>query len=93
MMVEASRIDRLDMALEKEFSFFESLRQEWLKDHEGQFVLIKGTDYSFFDTDEEAFTVAVHKYGIEDVLIKQVLPKDRVEDSLSLMYGLVHVRS
>lgn len=91
-MVEASPLDRLDMALERELSLFESSRQEWLKDHDGQFVLIKGTDYSFFDTDDEAYTVAVQKYGNEDVFIKQVLVKDRVEDSLSLMYGLVHVQ-
>jgi len=81
------------MALEKELEFFESGRSEWLKEHEGQFVLIKGTDYSFYDTDDEAYEVAVNKYGNQDVFIKQVLPKDRVEDSLSLLYGLVHVAS
>ena len=81
------------MPLETELALFETNRSEWLKEHEGQFVLIKGTVYSFHDTDEEAYQVAVDKYGNEDVFIKQVLAKDRVEDSLSLLYGLVHVES
>jgi translation elongation factor P/translation initiation factor 5A len=81
------------MPLEQEFKLFESERAAWLREHEGQFVLIKGAEYSFHDTDEEAYQVAVDKYGNEDVFIKQVLAKDRVEDSLSLLYGLVHVES
>ena len=81
------------MPLETELALFETHRCEWLKEHEGQFVLIKGIEYSFHDTDEEAYQVAVDKYGNEDVFIKQVLAKDRVEDSLSLLYGLVHVES
>ena len=81
------------MSLEAELELFESNRQEWLKEHEGQFVLIKGTDFSFHDTDEEAYEVAVNKYGNDDIFIRQVFAKDRVEDSLSLLYGLVHVES
>ncbi len=79
------------MSLEAELSLFESNRREWLCDHEGQFVLIKGKEYSFHDTDGDAYRSAVRKYGNADVFIKQVLPEDRVEDSLSLLYGLVHV--
>lgn len=92
-MIDIALADRLEMALEKELAFFESNRQEWLKDHDGEFVLIKGEEFAFFDTDDQAYESAIGKYGNQDIFIKQVLAKDRVEDSLSLMYGLVHVRS
>ena len=80
------------MSLEAELKKFEDNRLSWLPDHEGQFVLIKGDDVSFHNTDEEAYTHASGKYGTQDVFIRQVLAKDPVEDSLSLLYGLVHVK-
>ena len=77
--------------MESELQLFESHRSEWLKDHEGQFVLIKEADFSFHNTDEDAYQTAVNQYGRTDVFIKQILPEDMVEDSLSLLYGLLHV--
>ncbi len=79
------------MPLDAELAFFEAHRSEWLKDHEGQFILIKGGDYSFHDTDNEAYQIGIDKYGHSDILIKQVLPEDVVEDSPALLYGLLNV--
>lgn len=77
------------MALETELQIFESCRQEWLEDHKEKFVLIKDDEFSFHATDTEAYHTAVDKYGNNDIFIRQVLPEDRVEDSLSLLFGLV----
>jgi hypothetical protein len=78
------------MPLEAEMALFESRRNEWLKEHEGRFVLIKGDEFSFFDSDEEAYRAGVDKWGNEPILIKQVLPEDMIEDSPALLYGLLN---
>lgn len=84
----------LRVSLDTELQFFGSHRAEWLKDHEGDFVLIKGTEFSFHRTDDEAYRTGVEKYGADcDIFIKQVLPEDIVEDSMSLLYGLVNVET
>ncbi|MEK9139116.1 MAG: hypothetical protein AAB393_18505 [Bacteroidota bacterium] len=78
------------MALEAELALFEDHRDEWLREHEGQFALVKGTEHAFYDSDEDAYRASVEKYGRVDVLIKQVVPVDLVEDSPSLLYGLLN---
>lgn len=77
------------MSLNEEASFFDEQLAAWLSDHEGKYVLIKGSDFAFFDTEEEAYETAVDKYGDADVLIKQVLPSDPIDGSLTLLYGLL----
>ena len=84
----------MHMSLDTERSFFESHRIEWLTAHEGEFVLIKEHDFSFYETDVEAYEAGVEKYGGDcDMFITRVLPEDIVEDSLSLLYGLVNVKA
>ena len=78
------------MPLDAEIKLFESRREEWLKEHEGRFVLIKGNDFSFFDSDDEAYKAGVDRWGDEAILIKQVLPEDVIEDSPALLYGLLN---
>lgn len=79
------------MALTVELKIFEQHRGEWLEDHTGWFALVKGQDYSLYESDEKAYEASLDKYGNADVLIKQILPEDLVEDSLALLYGLVNV--
>ena len=79
------------MSLEAELAFFASHKEQWLRDHEGRFVLIRGTDFSFFDSDEEAYRAGIDKWGDEPILIKQILRDDLVEDSPALLYGLLNV--
>ncbi|MEW6251639.1 MAG: hypothetical protein AB1716_13415 [Planctomycetota bacterium] len=78
------------MPLDQEIAFYRAHFGEWLRDHAGQYVLIKGSQFSFHGSDEEAYEAAVDKYGAADVLIKQVLPSDPVDGSLALLYGLLN---
>ncbi|RJP32690.1 MAG: hypothetical protein C4547_13310 [Phycisphaerales bacterium] len=78
------------MALEAELSFFNEHRDAWCAAHEGEFVLIKGTDSSFFRTDDEAYRCALNQWGEVPVFIRQVLREDPTEDPLSLIYGTLH---
>jgi hypothetical protein len=76
--------------LSDETAVFEAHLAEWLRDHKGEYVLIKGDDFSFFQSDEKAYESAIDRYGDADVLIKQVLPNDPIEGSLALLYGLLN---
>lgn len=81
------------MALENETRIFESHKDEWLKDHYGEFVLIHASDFSFHASDSEAYSAGIAQWGEVDLFIKQVLPDEPVEDSVALLYGLVNVAS
>ncbi|MFH1418754.1 MAG: hypothetical protein ABII12_10790 [Planctomycetota bacterium] len=78
------------MSLEAELAFFKAHRLEWLADHEGRFALIKGTEFLFFDSDEEAYRAGIERWGDTAMLIKRVLSEDIVEDSPALLYGLLN---
>lgn len=72
-------------ALAEELAVFESHRQEWLAEHEGQVALVKDGEFSFHETDAAAYECGVDKYGNVDMLIKQVLRED-LEDSHALRW-------
>lgn len=75
--------------LVEELAVFETHRQEWLAEHEGQFALIKNGEFSFHEIDSAAYECGLAKYGEVDMLIKQVLPEDLFEGSHALRYGLL----
>lgn len=81
------------MALTGEFAFYKAHVAEWLGAHEGEFVLIKGEDFSFYADDDAAYRAALEKFGDVDVLIKQVRDGEVVEDSPALLYGLLNAES
>ena len=65
------------MCLEKEQKFYEQQKEDFLKNHEGQFVLIKGQkSYGFFTTEKEAFDKGIEIFGVEEMLIKQILKEE-----------------
>ena len=62
--------------LENEIKLFEQKLPEMLQDREGQYVLIKGEDISFFDNDLDAVNVGLEKYGATDgFLVRRILTK------------------
>ncbi len=81
------------MVLDAELAFFEQHRDSWAEAHEGEFVLIRGDDFAFFASDEQAYQAALDKWGEVPVLIRQVLREDPLDDPLSLICGTLHAPS
>ena len=78
------------MELEAETAYFEKHRAEWLKDHQGKYVAIRGTEVAgFFSSDTDAYKAGLDRWGVVPMLIKQILPEDRVEQIPSFAYGLL----
>jgi len=60
--------------LTAELEFYESQKSEWFKKHQGEFVVIKGTELlDFFEDFHSAFCAGAEKYGVgADFLVKRV---------------------
>jgi hypothetical protein len=81
------------MPLEKELAFFENMKPELLKNHEGKFALIKGEDFlGAFDTPENAYEEGIKRFGRELFLVKRIAETEEVYRNQSLFIGLIHAR-
>lgn len=67
------------MALEQELATYKARLPE-LREHEGKFVLIKGTDVlGFFSSYEDALKDGYLRFGLEPFLVKQVHALEHVQ--------------
>jgi len=79
------------IVLEKEFKFFQSKMEEWLKNYRGKFVLIKGEELiHVFNTFEDAYKEGVKRYGNQPFFIKKVDEEERIEMLPALTLGIIH---
>ena len=67
-------------SLAEELSWYESNKAEWVKSHQGAFVLIRDRNVAgFFPNYESAFEAGLKNFGIgTDFLIKQVVEQEPV---------------
>jgi hypothetical protein len=66
-------------SLNREQAVYEANLAQWLPDHEGEYVLIKGDRvHSFYDSRDEALTVGYSRFGIGPLFVKQVSPSETV---------------
>jgi len=76
--------------LEKERRLFEQHRAEWLKQHHGQFVLIKGEELiGVFNTQQEALVEGARRFGTESFLVRQVEESEQLVYIPSLTLGIL----
>lgn len=58
--------------LEKEYEYFESRKTELVRDHHGQYVVIRDNDIlGFFDSKQEALKEALNNYEAGEFLLKE----------------------
>ncbi len=82
-MVEKIRLgpDRVSrtLSLNREQAIYEANLTQWLANHEGQFVLIKGHQVDgFYESRDEALTAGYSRIGIGPLFVKQVSPSESV---------------
>jgi hypothetical protein len=59
--------------LDAEKAIYTARVHEWSRDHEGQFVVVRGTDVlGFFGTMDAALGSAAAKYGATSFLVRRV---------------------
>ena len=63
-----------------ETDLYEAHKEEWLKEHHDEFVVVKGNALlGFFTNFHEAYSAGVEEYGIDaDFLVKLVVPQEPV---------------
>ena len=65
--------------LKEETRTYESLVAQWAE-HEGQFVLIHGSDViGFYRSSEEALTAGYERFGVAAFLVKEVRQQQQVQ--------------
>ena len=66
--------------LATELTFYAAHKQEFVKTHSGEYVVIQGTTVlGFFQWWEQAFRSGVQAFGMQqDFLVKQVLARDPI---------------
>lgn len=63
------------MSLKKEYSFFVSHLDEWLCQHEGTFVLLKGDQLvGFFATQSDAIRAGTQMFGSSPFFVHEIGP-------------------
>ncbi len=64
-------------ALEAEFRYYREHQKELVKDHDGKFVVIRGSEVlGVFDTYEQAYADTVQEHPLGTFLIQRVGPGD-----------------
>ncbi len=77
--------------LEAEYNYYEAHKEEWLKDRENQFILIKGEEVSgFFAKFEDAFDAGIKKFGKPPFFIHQIIREEHIEDIPALRLGVIY---
>lgn len=66
--------------LDAEVELYEAKRWEWVREHDGEFVVIQDfTVLGFFESWEQAFKAGIKRFGGKrPFLVKEVLKQDRV---------------
>ncbi|RLG02856.1 MAG: hypothetical protein DRN61_05750 [Thaumarchaeota archaeon] len=76
--------------LSRELMAYERMKEELLKNYEGKVVVIRnGELIGVYESEAEALQAALDKFGLEPVLIKRVLRKERPEEMPAYTFGLV----
>jgi hypothetical protein len=80
--------------LEKERKYFETHRAEWLQQHAGKFVLVKGEELiGVFNTQQEALIEGARRFGMESFLVRQVEESEQLIYIPALTLGILRADS
>jgi hypothetical protein len=67
------------VSLNREQAVYETHLSEWVSDHEGEYVLIKGDKVDgFYESRDEALRAGYSRFGIGPLFVKQVSPCEPV---------------
>jgi len=79
------------MPLEVELKYYNSIKTNLLKSHEGKFVLIIGEEQlGIFDKPEDAYEKGIELRGNVPMLIQTIQETERIETIPSMVLGLIN---
>ncbi len=86
--------EKKEIELEIEYNYYKAHKEEWLKERENQFVLIKGEGViGFFAKFEDAFNEGIKKFGKPPFFIHQIVKEEPVEDIPALRLGIIYANT
>ena len=80
--------------LDVEIDFFEKNRAQWLKQHPGNWVLVKGSDLlGVFPTQEEALSEGARLVGLQSFLVRPLVETEEDVYIPALALGLLRANT
>ena len=77
--------------LETELAFYETIKEELLRHHEGKFVLIIGNEQlGVFEKSEDAYERGIELRGNVPMLIKRIEKNEPIELIPAMVLGLIN---
>jgi len=77
--------------LEQEIAYYESIKDDLVRHHDGKFALIIGNEQlGVFDKSEDAYKRGIELRGNVPMLIKQIRQDERVEMVPAMVLGLIN---
>ena len=81
------------MALETEVRHFETVREELVRTHDGQFALVKDDQLEgVFTTFVEAYEAGVRRHGTKPFMVRQIAAEDTAVLLPALNAGVIFTR-
>ncbi len=69
----------MKFTVQEEFELFQANKDEWIKEHEGRFVLIKGKQVvGFFDDEQHAIDEGLKRFPNTAFFVDEVAEKDDI---------------
>ncbi|PKL35840.1 MAG: hypothetical protein CVV44_20190 [Spirochaetae bacterium HGW-Spirochaetae-1] len=64
--------------LDKEYSYFNEHRKEFVEKYKGKFIVIKDNDVlGVYDTIQDALTITTQKYPVGSFLVQECVPEEK----------------
>ena len=80
--------------LDEEIKLFQAKLPEFLKTHEGYFVLMKGDEVRFFRSQEDAITIGLELYGAKSgFLVRRITAQPEKPFMPPYSLGLINTRT
>ena len=77
-------------AIEIERAHYDTIKDNLLREHEGKFALIVGTDLiGVYDNPDEAYKVGIGQFGNVPMLIQPIVDAEPTGSAPALMLGLI----
>ncbi len=78
------------MKLEREYIYYQASKDKLMKEHLGEFVLVKGDKIAgYFSSENKAYENGLKRFGNQPFLIEKIVREDKVAQSPALVLGIL----
>ena len=78
------------MKLEKEYIYYQTNKDKLIREHLGEYTLIKGEEIvGYFSSEKKAYEDGLKRFGNQPFLIEKITREEEVTQSPALVLGIL----